>query len=183
MRTGWNSGRWRGCYRVPSTAKNAACSSVRTPLMHHAYLWGPVNHQARAHDWYLLTEISPQYHSVAINCNQFNAAGMDLDGGYVFAVTEIAAAKLKFKYTTWSRSWRSWIDPAHVCPGFPSLPDAMQAVQARALKTVYTVRYDRIELPSSPTSITQVLDHAYVELVISKNRGPLELACWIQSIW
>jgi hypothetical protein len=55
----------------------------------------------------------------------------------------------------------------------------VEAVQARSLNTVYTVRYGRLELPSALTSLTQVLAHAcsYVEVAISKNRGPFELKC------
>jgi hypothetical protein len=55
-----------------------------------------VKHQAQVHNWFLLKEKATQYHSVANDCNQLNAASMNLDEGYLFAITEEAAAKLKF---------------------------------------------------------------------------------------
>jgi hypothetical protein len=62
------------------------------------------------------------------------------------------------------------IDPAQMSPGFPSLTDGIEAVQTRSLNTVYTVRNGKLELPSAPTSHTDVIAHAFtiVELVISR---------------
>jgi hypothetical protein len=43
-------------------------------------------------------EKGPSVSQCTNDCNQLIAASRDLDGGYVIAITEIAAAKLKLNY-------------------------------------------------------------------------------------